>query len=74
MSKVVPCIWFNGDAEEAAKFYVSLVPNSAIEFISQPIDVSLIVPDHARLRCGGIITSSARPALCLVTVAAECVQ
>ena len=30
MSKVVPCMWFNGDAEEAAKFYVSLVPNSAI--------------------------------------------
>jgi len=23
-------MWFNGDAEEAAKFYVSLVPNSAI--------------------------------------------
>ena len=30
MSKLVPCMWFNGDAEEAAKFYVSLVPNSAI--------------------------------------------
>ena len=30
MSKLVPCMWFNGDAEEAAKFYVSLVPNSGI--------------------------------------------
>ena len=26
MSKISPCLWFNGDAEEAAKFYVSLLP------------------------------------------------
>jgi predicted 3-demethylubiquinone-9 3-methyltransferase (glyoxalase superfamily) len=30
MSKVTPCLWFNGDAEEAAKFYVSLMPDSKI--------------------------------------------
>jgi predicted 3-demethylubiquinone-9 3-methyltransferase (glyoxalase superfamily) len=30
MSKVTPCLWFNGDAEEAAKFYVSLMPDSRI--------------------------------------------
>ncbi|PSO28193.1 VOC family protein [Bradyrhizobium sp. MOS002] len=33
MSKVVPCMWFSGDAEDAAKFYVSLVPNSAITHV-----------------------------------------
>ena len=31
--KIVPCLWFNGDAEKAAKFYVSLLPNSRINQI-----------------------------------------
>jgi predicted 3-demethylubiquinone-9 3-methyltransferase (glyoxalase superfamily) len=31
MSKITPCLWFNGQAEEAAKFYVSLLPNSRID-------------------------------------------
>ncbi|MBR0795496.1 VOC family protein [Bradyrhizobium jicamae] len=31
MSKVSPCLWFNGEAEEAANFYVSLLPDSRIE-------------------------------------------
>ena len=29
-SKISPCLWFNGDAEEAARFYVSLLPDSKI--------------------------------------------
>jgi predicted 3-demethylubiquinone-9 3-methyltransferase (glyoxalase superfamily) len=35
MSKVSPCLWFNGDAEEAAKFYVSLLPDSRIEKVQK---------------------------------------
>ena len=31
MSKIAPCLWFDGQAEEAAKFYVSLIPDSRIE-------------------------------------------
>lgn len=31
MQKTIPCLWFNGDAEEAARFYVSLLPNSKID-------------------------------------------
>lgn len=31
MSKIAPCLWFDGEAEEAARFYVSLVPDSRIE-------------------------------------------
>jgi predicted 3-demethylubiquinone-9 3-methyltransferase (glyoxalase superfamily) len=31
MQRIVPCLWFNGDAEEAAQFYVSLLPNSRID-------------------------------------------
>lgn len=30
MQKITPCLWFDGDAEKAAKFYVSLVPGSRI--------------------------------------------
>jgi 3-demethylubiquinone-9 3-methyltransferase len=28
MSKVAPCLWFESEAEKAASFYVSLLPNS----------------------------------------------
>ena len=39
MSKISPCLWFNGEAEEAAKLYVSLLPDSRIEKIQRnPID------------------------------------
>jgi predicted 3-demethylubiquinone-9 3-methyltransferase (glyoxalase superfamily) len=31
MSKVSTCLWFQKDAEEAARFYVSLLPDSSIE-------------------------------------------
>jgi predicted 3-demethylubiquinone-9 3-methyltransferase (glyoxalase superfamily) len=39
MSKISPCLWFNGEAEEAANLYVSLLPDSRIETIQRnPID------------------------------------
>src|SRR5437868_1045521 len=39
MLKVSPCLWFDGEAEEAAKFYVSLLPNSKIETVQKnPVD------------------------------------
>ncbi len=31
MSKVYPCLWFDKNAEEAANFYVSLLPDSQID-------------------------------------------
>ena len=37
MSKVDPCLWFNSEAEEAAKFYVSLVPDSKITYVQRNI-------------------------------------
>jgi predicted 3-demethylubiquinone-9 3-methyltransferase (glyoxalase superfamily) len=33
MSKIAPCLWFDGKAEEAAEFYVSLLPDSQIDNI-----------------------------------------
>ena len=35
MSKIVPCLWFDGQAEEAANFYVSLFPDSAVLAVSR---------------------------------------
>lgn len=37
MSKVTPCLWFNGDAEEAANFYVSLLPDSKILHVQRNV-------------------------------------
>ena len=33
MDRPYPCLWFDGNAEEAAAFYVSLVPDSRIESV-----------------------------------------
>lgn len=39
MSKISPCLWFDGEAEEAAKFYVSLLSDSRIDRIQKnPVD------------------------------------
>jgi predicted 3-demethylubiquinone-9 3-methyltransferase (glyoxalase superfamily) len=34
MRDIHPCLWFDGNAEEAARFYVSIFPNSKIVHIS----------------------------------------
>ena len=33
MSGITPCLWFDGNAEEAAKFYVSVFPNSNVDVV-----------------------------------------
>jgi predicted 3-demethylubiquinone-9 3-methyltransferase (glyoxalase superfamily) len=39
MQKVVPCLWFDGNAEAAAEFYVSLLPDSQIDrILKSPAD------------------------------------
>jgi predicted 3-demethylubiquinone-9 3-methyltransferase (glyoxalase superfamily) len=51
MSKIAPCLWFDGNAEEAATFYVSLLPDSRIGRVtrapadnpSTPADAVLVV-------------------------------
>lgn len=30
VSRISPCLWFDGEAEEAARFYVSLFPGSSV--------------------------------------------
>src|SRR3954464_13664251 len=33
MSKITPCLWFDGTAEEAANFYTSLLPDSRVDTV-----------------------------------------
>ena len=35
MKKITPCLWFDNKAEEAAKFYVSLIKNSKMGSITR---------------------------------------
>lgn len=35
MSRITPCLWFDGQAEAAAEFYTSLFPDSRIEDVSR---------------------------------------
>jgi predicted 3-demethylubiquinone-9 3-methyltransferase (glyoxalase superfamily) len=37
MSKIEPCLWFVSEAEQAAKFYVSLLPDSRIEAVQKNV-------------------------------------
>ena len=47
MSKVATCLWFDGKAEEAARFYVGLIPGSSLGAITPgPGGKALIVTLH----------------------------
>ncbi|MGZ8998640.1 MAG: VOC family protein, partial [Allosphingosinicella sp.] len=35
MDKIIPCLWYDGDAEEAANFYVSLFPGSQVDHVQR---------------------------------------
>ena len=35
MNKITPCLWFDGNAEEAAKLYTSLFPDSRIDKVNK---------------------------------------
>lgn len=39
LQRLVPCLWFDDQAEDAAKFYVSVFPNSRIRTITHYGDV-----------------------------------
>lgn len=56
IQKITPTLWFDGKAEEAMNFYVSVFPNSKINFVKRwPEDISL--PDEA-IKPGTIQTAS----------------
>lgn len=35
MQKITPCLWFDGNAEDAAKFYVTLLPDSRVDKVTR---------------------------------------
>ena len=35
MDKVSPCLWFDGNAAEAAAFYTALIPNSQVTAVTR---------------------------------------
>ena len=35
IQKITPCLWFDSQAEDAAKFYVSVFPNSAVGAVTR---------------------------------------
>ena len=35
MDKITPCLWFDGQAEEAATFYASLLPDSRVDTVTR---------------------------------------
>ena len=48
MAKIVPCLWYTDKAEEAAAFYVSLMPDSRIDSVTTlPADT----PSGRKDRC-----------------------
>ena len=49
MDKVTPCLWFDGNAEEAANFYVSLLPDSRIDNIMRS------PADNPSMKEGGVL-------------------
>lgn len=40
MQKITPCLWFDGKALEAAEFYVSIFPSSAISRVDRYLEGS----------------------------------
>ena len=39
MDRIIPCLWYNYDAEEAANFYITLLPDSEIQnVVRSPAD------------------------------------
>jgi predicted 3-demethylubiquinone-9 3-methyltransferase (glyoxalase superfamily) len=35
MTKIAPCLWFNGNAEEAARFYAETFPDSRVDKVNR---------------------------------------
>ena len=49
MQKITPCLWYDGDAEEAASFYVGLLPDSRIDAVVRS------PADNPSMKKGGVL-------------------
>jgi predicted 3-demethylubiquinone-9 3-methyltransferase (glyoxalase superfamily) len=50
MPKITPSLWFDGNAEEAAEFYVSLLADSRVDFVARA------AADNPSTPAGGVLT------------------
>jgi predicted 3-demethylubiquinone-9 3-methyltransferase (glyoxalase superfamily) len=50
MSKIAPCLWFDGRAEEAAELYTSLFPDSRIDSVTRS------PADNPSMSAGAVLT------------------
>lgn len=55
LQRLQPCLWFDHQAEEAARFYVDIFPNSSIDLITYYSDVGQ--KEHGR-QPGSVMTAS----------------
>lgn len=49
MSKIIPCLWYDGNAEEAANFYITLFPDSRVD------NVVRSPADNPSMKAGGVL-------------------
>lgn len=49
MRQIVPFLWYDGQAEEAATFYTSVIPDSRIDSVSRMPDGSTLVVEFTLL-------------------------
>ncbi len=49
MQKITPCLWYDGDAEEAANFYVTLLPDSRVDKVQRS------PADNPSMKEGGVL-------------------
>ena len=49
MQKIIPCLWYDGDAEDAANFYVTLLPDSRID------NVQRSPADNPSMKAGAVL-------------------
>jgi predicted 3-demethylubiquinone-9 3-methyltransferase (glyoxalase superfamily) len=50
MKTITPCLWFDGNAEEAASFYTSLLPDSRVDAVHKAPD------DYPSGKTGNVLT------------------
>lgn len=58
--KITPCLWFDGNAEEAAAFYVSIFPDSAVTKVTPGPDGTALVVEF-RLAGGRFLAINGGP-------------
>ena len=74
-SKVRTCLWFDSQGEEAAAFYVSLLPDSRIETVSRPepdgpalvVDFTLAGAPYQALNGGPMFTHTPAASISVLT-------